>query len=932
MPLFEQILARYEGAGNARGAAIVIGLIGNTYKRLGNLEKAEELLLRALSEKRALGDRLEEGRTLSNLGLLYWDKADYRAAIDNLNQSLSIALSVNDRELEGAALNNLGLVYDEQGDYQRSTEHFTRAVALHRSTGFARGESDALGNLGGVQLSLGRYHDALEQYRRALVLSEQNKSNVQQSQDLTNIGVAQLGLGEVDQAVASFDRAVTLASAGGLAKEEADARKGRASALRAKARLDEALAEYQLVMTVYERAGLKRELVSVLLDSARLLASVGDIREAVRQGERAHALAESIGYALGLKRARLALGDFDWQRGQYVEARRRFTDVLDRARSDKDQATAAAALVSLAQTALELRDPATAERHGLDGLTLARDSGAKVTEAAALYALGEADRRRGQSAPATARYRDAAVIAAAIGDADLQWRIAFAEGRVREAERDLDGAVDRFLEATRVIEQVRNRLAGQRYRAGYLGDKHEVYAALVRVLLARGRTADAFAYAERLRALSYFELIQSGPVRVADGTQRQTEAELAGRIRRIQEALQGERDRAAAARRAEAVAAYSGELDAAERAYGTLLDELRRTNPEQAAVRTLETPPVASLQAALPAGTALIEYVVADEELAVFVVTRTGVRARLIPIARADLQSRVELLRDLLAREGTDRWRKPAAGLYEVLVTPLRSTGWLDGIRELVVVPHGVLHYVPFAALVGPGPSPRFLVEDFGVAIAPAATALVARRAPGTPRGSLLAAAPARARLRFAADEARSIAATAGGGDLVLLGAAATEQAFKHQARHFRLLHLATHGFFNRTNPLLSGVELEGDTENDGRLQVFEILGLELNASLVTLSACDTALGSGLSSDLPAGEEFVGLTRAFLTAGSRAVLATLWEINDRATPALMTEFYRLTADRSFAQALAAAQRAAIARGGRESHPYYWAPFVLVGAN
>jgi len=141
---------------------------------------------------------------------------------------------------------------------------------------------------------------------------------------------------------------------------------------------------------------------------------------------------------------------------------------------------------------------------------------------------------------------------------------------------------------------------------------------------------------------------------------------------------------------------------------------------------------------------------------------------------------------------------------------------------------------------------------------------------------------------------------------------------------------VATHGYFNKFNPLLSGLELEADGREDGRLEVHEILGLRLNARLVVLSACDTALGGGYFAEVPAGDDIVGLTRAFLFAGSPSVVASLWAVNDRSTMRLMSGFYGRLARSGKAGALAAVQRDLIGRGGRDSHPYYWAAFVLVG--
>jgi len=162
------------------------------------------------------------------------------------------------------------------------------------------------------------------------------------------------------------------------------------------------------------------------------------------------------------------------------------------------------------------------------------------------------------------------------------------------------------------------------------------------------------------------------------------------------------------------------------------------------------------------------------------------------------------------------------------------------------------------------------------------------------------------------------------------VGLNATEASFKRDAGNYGILHLATHGHYNQINPLFSAVQLEPDQSEDGRLEVHEILDLRLNSALVTLSACETAMGSGYFAQVPAGDEFIGLTRAFLHAGSQGVLATLWEVSDRSTLDLMRSFYGALPRGSRANALAEAQRAMLPAGGRYAHPYYWGPFVLVG--
>jgi CHAT domain-containing protein len=259
------------------------------------------------------------------------------------------------------------------------------------------------------------------------------------------------------------------------------------------------------------------------------------------------------------------------------------------------------------------------------------------------------------------------------------------------------------------------------------------------------------------------------------------------------------------------------------------------------------------------------------------------------------------------------------------------GNGWLSGVKRLYLVPHGLLHYVPFAALPrDDGHGFRYLVEDYEVAYLPAAAALVRTRSRREGGPTLLALAPARAGLPYARQEAQGVADLFPGSHRLLLGRGATEGSFKRAAPDHRVLHLATHGYFNKMNPLFSGLELEKDQEDNGRLEVHEILGLRLDADLVTLSACETALGSGQLAEDPAGDDLVGLTRAFLSAGSDAVLATLWEVNDRSTLRLMRRFYRSLPGAGRAASLALAQRSLCRGPDRFRHPYFWAPFVLVG--
>jgi CHAT domain-containing protein len=151
----------------------------------------------------------------------------------------------------------------------------------------------------------------------------------------------------------------------------------------------------------------------------------------------------------------------------------------------------------------------------------------------------------------------------------------------------------------------------------------------------------------------------------------------------------------------------------------------------------------------------------------------------------------------------------------------------------------------------------------------------------------------------------------------------ATETAVRNLGGRFRQLHFATHGRFDAARPLDSGLLLAPDARHDGVLRVDEIFNLQLRADLVTLSACETGLGH-----VGSGDDVIGLSRGFLYAGARSIVASLWSVDDRATGALMTSFYAHLEAGDRREAL---RRAQLDTRSRWAHPYYWAAFQLVGA-
>jgi CHAT domain-containing protein len=456
-----------------------------------------------------------------------------------------------------------------------------------------------------------------------------------------------------------------------------------------------------------------------------------------------------------------------------------------------------------------------------------------------------------------------------------------------------------------------------------------VYIDLVRLQMESGLTNEAFSTAERLRARSFLSQIESAGTPALSKEQRRTEMAMREKIRQLQAALTDELKRVRPERRQLAIDAYSSELMLAEHDYQAFLDDTQSRNFD---VNTLEVPGIGEIQARLAPGQALVEFVLDEERIMSFVLRREGLFSLAVDVRRSNLVNQIALVRDLMQLPGSDRWAKPAHSLYKSLVLPLLNEGLLNDVGHIYLVPHGFLNYLPFALLPADADGRQLMIDRYTITYLPTAATLVRKDSHDAGRASMLALAPETTQLRYAPNEARSIAALFDDGAQLLEGPSATESAFKARAGDYYMLHIATHGFLNKSNPLLSGLALEADDSNDGLLQVHEILAVKLDARLVTLSACQTGLGSGYFNEIPAGDEFVGLTRAFLAAGSDSVLATLWEVDDRSTVDLMETFYQRFEEgneSNYATALADAQRS-LRAGKKFNHPYYWAPFVLVG--
>jgi len=333
------------------------------------------------------------------------------------------------------------------------------------------------------------------------------------------------------------------------------------------------------------------------------------------------------------------------------------------------------------------------------------------------------------------------------------------------------------------------------------------------------------------------------------------------------------------------------------------------------------------IRSIVPHDTALLELYEARGTLYAAVITPDGISAAPLASASRVREAQRPLHFQLSKMQLGPGWTDAMTGdleasarahlqrLYELLIDPVRTR--LEGADELVVVPHGTLHQLPFAALHD---GHAYLVDRWPVTVAPSAGvwALAMRRSASRGRGDLVLGVTDEA-APWARREAEAVASTLPGA-AVYLGDAASSGVLRTTGAAYRRIHLSVPAMARRDNPMFSAIPF-----SDGPLSVFDLYRLRLDADLVSVSGCGAGLGMVAS-----GDELMGLTRGVLYAGARSALVSLWDVHDDGAVPMLADVYRRLADDPHpARALRGAM---LARRERDPHPFSWASLVVTGAS
>lgn len=811
-----------------------------------------------------------------------------------------------------------GVVLENGGEYERALAVFEKTRVGAQKSGDRKLEAIQLRRKGRIYLQRQNQYEKAEQVFRAA------KEVAEAAGDHELAALSRLDIARTYERLGRYEEAVATARQVAAEADEAERTQLQTDALLVQAYIEWARAEY---LKAFKLKAQALRLAEQLADSPlRIIAhnTGGLIAWALNDTD---AALTEFDAALVLARESLFPAEVAStlnNRGLVHRSVGAFEKALDDFRAalviDRRQANAwgiAYSQRNIGITHVQQGRPQDALQPLEEAIRLATKIGDRTNRTKALTALGDALRELAKARRAHTVYTEALDAALAIPLPEMQWRAMRGLAILARQAGKTEEALSRFGNAISVVERLRASIRIEEFQDGFLLDKQGLYDEMIDLLLQAGKGRQAFEYSERSRGRNFIDLLGNQKIK-PNSAQAQESLDREASLRAAISVLER---RVAAASGAER-AAVVRELDDARQRYTTLLIELRADNPELSSFVSVPPVDLAALQGLLDPATVLLVYHLLPEEIVVWVLGPTSLYVVRTPVSRKEVADTLLLYRQRMQRfDDISVEQKMLSGWLIAPVAPL-----LANVRRIGIVPHRELHRLPFAALqLGE----RALIDQHTLFFTPSASVLryTFGRRTGRKRADRVLAVgnpdlgDASLNLPFAEKEAERIRWTFPEAK-VLTGREATESWLATNIAEYAIIHVACHGEYDPNMPLLSAVRLSGDTKNDGKLTAQEIFGLNLNADLVALSACQTGLGH-----LSNGDDIVGLNRAFVYAGTRQILSSLWRVDDVATAVLIKHFYRNLKGRSRADALRQAQ---LEVRKRYSHPAYWSGIFLSG--
>jgi CHAT domain-containing protein/tetratricopeptide (TPR) repeat protein len=933
-----------------------IRTVAELASRIANARTGEERTALINSNRDLVTVELD--KALLAEGVRLAKEASQPRALDIFTFASDIASGLDDKLSAADSLQRIGTIHFSRGSYDRALECFQRSLTLSETIANKALIAGALEGVGRVESERGNLMAALDYQQRSLKISNELADKAGIARTLNSMGIVQRKQGNCEQALRYYQDSLKI-------REELGDKAGVAAALNSiglvywqQGNWVQALESLRECLRMEEEIGDKQTIAYALNSIGLIWSRQGDYDRALKYFEQCRRAVEEIGNSAAMAGVLINVGAMYEMQPRYDRALEYYQASLKIEERVGDKQAIAAALIGVGHVHKQEGHPDRALDVYAQALKIEEQIGDKPRAAGTSNQIAVVHNSIGQYSEAAYMAERSAGIARQIGDPELLSNALVTLGKSRRAMGSSETAAEAFGDAIAVVEKMRHELAGsEQDRQRFMESKIEPYYEMSDLLIDQGNATDALVFAERAKARALTEVLQSGKSDVKKAMteeEKNREQKIKSQLvslntQIIKEKLRTEPDQAR-------ITDLNAQLETARLQFEAFQSDLYTVHPQLRAQRG-EFQPVAPKEWAnllRTSDTAVLEFVVLEDRTLLFALTKKNAPQEIpdlkvyrIEIKRKRLAELAESFRQRLANSGLG-YAESARKLYDLLLRPAYAD--LADKSPVIIVPDGPLWELPFQALERT--TGRFFVRDHAVSFAPSLTALYQMS-----RSKPESAAPAKTSTTLLAlgnpkltDETRSAMAQVMDADLSPLPAAstmvrelgrlygparskvyvegeATEDRLKAEAGNCQILHIASHGIVNNASPMYSQIVLSRGpgSDDDGILEAWEVMDLNLNADLVVLSACETARGR-----VGPGEGMIGLSWAFFVAGCPSIVASQWKVEAQATTPLMLEFHRnLLAKMGKAEALRQAELKLL-RTRQYAHPFYWAGFVVMG--
>ncbi|MBD2622291.1 tetratricopeptide repeat protein [Microcystis flos-aquae FACHB-1344] len=914
---WEKALQIYREIKNRQGEMLSLGALGLTYDSLRQYQKAIEYHQQSLAIARELDYRQVESLSLSSLGLAYRSLGQYQKAIEYHQQSLAIDKEIGDRSGEASSLNNLGIAYGSLGQHQKAIEFYQQSLSIAREIGDQGSEAKILGNLGVAYDSLGQYQKAIEYQQQSLAIARKIKDRSNEANSLNNLGDTYNSLGQYQKAIEYLRQSLVIAREIGDRQWETNSLGNLGIAYGSLGQYQKAIGYYQQSLAIARELGDRRGEAYSLGNLGAAYLSLGQYQKVIEYHQQSLAIAREIGDRSGEAASLGNLGIAYRSLGQYPKAIEYQQQHLTIAREIGDRQGEANSLGNLGNAYQSLGQYQKAIEYLQQSLAIARELGDRRGEAYSLGNLGAAYLSLGQYQKVIEYLQQTLAIAREIGDRSGE---AASLGNLGIAYRSLgqyQKAIDNLEASLNITLKTRSELSRDDRKDFLAANENQTpVITLAEVLIQQNQPEKAFQWlnlATTADLADYNRLINA---KVADPDAQKAldnwntdNRQLEGMRRQLQDK-------------------YSQELAQQLRQFEEKVyknaETIGQKYPEIAELFETKPTDIAQLQKNIAPDTLVIQPVPLRDKVALFLVTREKLIVIQSDTKREELNKLVSEYRTQLADHKNSDVDVTGGKLYEILIRPIESQIATSSPKNIAIIATGQLRYIPFETLYDKK-NDQVLLEKYPIYYL---TRISTSTPPATERKPLQGLAfanpkPTQKELKGTEIEAETISKLFPGSEKYL-GTNATLDIFKKQAFRFSILHLGTHGCFKRAG--CPNLGMQANTILFANKEQYNIadaalLGLK-NTELITLSACQTAKEANGD-----GQEISGLAYVLERAGAKSVIASLWDAEDNTSAEIMTQFYQnLKNGMTKSEAMQKAKLSQI-----KSHPYFWSPFILIGA-